>query len=51
MELDDQVYLKPTDNKGIGPRVWTDEVTAEDEEKALPSIAEDTMVDVSQQRE
>lgn len=35
MELDDEVQLKATEDKGLGPMVWTDEVPR-DEEKALP---------------
>ncbi|KAL8831088.1 MAG: hypothetical protein Q9191_001069 [Dirinaria sp. TL-2023a] len=51
MELDDQIHLKPTEDKGISPRVRTDEVTVEDEEKALPPILEDSIADVSQRPE
>ena len=51
MELDDEINLKPTEDKGAGPRVWAHEVAAEDEERALPPIAEDAIVDVSRRYE
>ena len=52
MELDDEIHLKPTENKGAGPRVWAGEVVVvEDEEKALPPISQDAITDVSRRHE
>lgn len=51
MELDDHTQLKPTEDNGVGPKVWADEVLAEDEEKALPPFAEDAITAISQRHQ
>ena len=44
MELDDQTCSKITEDRMAGPRVLTDEIKIDDEEKVISATTEDAMI-------